>query len=68
MHVNLDYLISLQLKKAILPTFSGQTHHKQKKQCNNLFNTVAAKCTLFLGRHLTCLPGEFITGQENLFS
>ena len=25
MHVNLDYLISLNQKKAVLPTFSGQT-------------------------------------------
>ena len=40
MHVNLDYLISLHAKKAILPTFSGQTPHflgkKQETRTNNL--------------------------------
>ena len=40
MHVNLDYLISLHLKKAILPTFSGQTPlflgKKQETRTNTL--------------------------------
>ena len=40
MHVNLDYLISLYPKKAILPTFSGQTplflSQKQETRSNNL--------------------------------
>ena len=40
MHVNLDFLISLQLKKAILPTFSGQTPlflgKKQENRSNNI--------------------------------
>ena len=57
MHVNFVYWISLHPKKAILPTFLGQTPHfiseKQKTRTNNLHHrkdvSVAAILSLRVG-------------------
>ena len=59
MHVNLDYLISMHPKKAILPTFSGKTPHfqgkRQETRTNNLHHqkadSVAFCFSLRLGVH-----------------
>ena len=52
MHVNLVYWISLHLKKAILPTFLGQTPHfiseKQKHGTNNLHHRKAGSVAVIL--------------------
>ena len=52
MHVNFVYWISLHPKKAILPTFLGQTPHflseKQKPRTNNLHHRKAGSVAVIL--------------------
>ena len=56
MHVNLVYWNSLHPKKAILPTFSGQTPHflgeNRKNRTNNLHHLKAGSVAVILSLRL----------------